>query len=76
MNRYDFSELTTYPTAGLVPYRRRRGVESGDRHEAEEWARARPWFPRVRAIRFDARFWTWFCEPTTAEELASIEARP
>lgn len=62
-------------TRGLVPYRwRRRPGDGMDGARVEAWASKQPWYPRVRARRSDVRFYTWFVDPATDEERASIEA--
>ena len=64
------------PTKGLVPYRRPRGRAdvAEDADQAVAWAKAQPWYPRVRATRCDVRWWTWFVEPATDAELEVLRS--
>jgi hypothetical protein len=64
-------------TRGLVPYRRRRRPGDGmDAERVEAWAATQEWYPRVRARRSDVRFYTWFVEPVSDAERASLSVVP
>jgi hypothetical protein len=47
-----------------------------DAERVEAWAATQEWYPRVRARRSDVRFYTWFVEPVSDAERASLSVVP